>query len=444
MTWGELGRGWWRLGKTPQVPSTPLTEGIRRGNHYPATITTVAAGDVTQHLVFDPSMKQHEVALRASEPQFADRTQGARWYAARRTATAAVLSAVADSEFSNHLVLRGSILLKTWFGEAAREPGDLDFVIDSDHWKLTDPRTDRLFDEIARGADDASRRDDVVRIDASAALSDEIWTYDRVPGRRLVLPFKADGCPEGSIQLDFVFGELLPEPPQPIEIAADGGDPVILLAATPELSLAWKLLWLASDMYPQAKDLYDAVLLAESTPLRYELLQKTFVAADGHYCGQPVTMETLRTEIDSVDWTALRADYPHWELSEDALRQRLLAAVGPTFADTDIRGTDYQQRVRWLTPLIERCRRIRSEAGIEKMHAAMISSGARFIEAIVIAREVDGAENISIEDAADRVLATQTWQEWANGLLRRNPKWVADAIEAVRAAETSVSPSPDE
>ena len=38
-----------------------------------------------------------------------------------------------------------------------------------------------------------------------------------------------------------------------------------MLAAPAPLALAWKLLWLATDTYPQGKDLYDAVLLAENT-----------------------------------------------------------------------------------------------------------------------------------------------------------------------------------
>ncbi|PYC74957.1 hypothetical protein C7C45_03455 [Micromonospora arborensis] len=38
-----------------------------------------------------------------------------------------------------------------------------------------------------------------------------------------------------------------------------------VLAAPAPLALAWKLLWLATDRYPQGKDLYDAALLAEHT-----------------------------------------------------------------------------------------------------------------------------------------------------------------------------------
>ena len=39
-------------------------------------------------------------------------------------------------------------------------------------------------------------------------------------------------------------------------------------------ALAWKLLWLATDTYPQGKDLYDAVLLAEHTTVDQSLVRQ--------------------------------------------------------------------------------------------------------------------------------------------------------------------------
>ncbi|NUP50341.1 MAG: nucleotidyl transferase AbiEii/AbiGii toxin family protein [Catenulispora sp.] len=423
------------MGQNPEVPSTPLTDPIRVGNQYPATITTVAAEGVSQRLVFDPSMKHHDVALRASDPQFAEAGQGERWYAARRAAMAAALAAVAGSEFVDALVLRGSILLKTWFGDAAREPGDLDFVVDAAGWTLPDPRTERLFDEIASGAEEAARGGGVVKIHASAALSDEIWTYDRVPGRRLVLPWSAEGCPDGSIQLDFVFGEKLPAPPEPVEIAADGGTPAVVLAATRELSLAWKLLWLVSDAYPQGKDLYDAVLLAESTPLSFELLRDAFCADGGEYVGRPVTMRSIRSEIEDIDWSGFELDYPDFDVDDNDMRQRLLTAIEPTFLVAGVLPSEYQQRVRWLAPLIERCRLARSGGGPEKVHKVLLRNNARFGTAIIVTRELDESKSLTVEEAAQEALASSAWQGWIHGILLRNPQMVTKDIEDVRAAE---------
>lgn len=417
------------------VPSSPLNDRIRVGNQYPATITTVAEEGVSQRLVFDPSMKHHNVALRASDPQFADAAQGERWYAARRAAMAAALAAVAGSEFADVLVLRGSILLKTWFGDAAREPGDLDFVVDAADWTLPDPRTERLFDEIAYGAQEAARRDGVAAIQASAALSDEIWTYDRVPGRRLVLPWSAEGCPDGSIQLDFVFGEKLPAPPEPVEVAADGGTPVVVLAATRELSLAWKLLWLVSDLYPQGKDLYDAVLLAESTPLPFELLRDAFCADGGEYVGRPVTMHSIRSEIEHIDWSGFELDYPAFHVDDEDMRQRLLTAIEPTFTVAGVQPGEYQQRVRWLAPLIERCRSARSGGGPAKVHEVLVRHGARFSTALIVVRELDESKSLTLEQAAQQALSSPAWQQWLNGVLLRSPEMVAREVEDVRATE---------
>ncbi|CAL9443468.1 hypothetical protein SUDANB95_02282 [Actinosynnema sp. ALI-1.44] len=63
---------------------------------------------------------------------------------------------------------------------------------------------------------------------AAGVTSDWIWTYERVPGRRLVVPFDLPGLPGGSVRLDFVFNEHLPEPPVtvagvPVLAASPGG-----------------------------------------------------------------------------------------------------------------------------------------------------------------------------------------------------------------------------
>ena len=81
-----------------------------------------------------------------------------------------------------------------------------------------------------------------------------------------------------------------------------------LLAATPETSLAWKLLWLAGDMHPQGKDLYDAVLLAESYSVRPALLREVF-DADQYFHNNVITLQTFR-EIFDVDWANFLIDYP--------------------------------------------------------------------------------------------------------------------------------------
>jgi hypothetical protein len=62
------------------------------------------------------------------EPRLNDPVQRARWYTARQLAMEHVLTFIGQSHWQPNLVLRGSTLLKSWFGERAREPGDLDWV----------------------------------------------------------------------------------------------------------------------------------------------------------------------------------------------------------------------------------------------------------------------------------------------------------------------------
>lgn len=434
--WAALGPEWWAA-FSRRVPPVPLTDAIRRTNQYPATITSVAAEGVSQQVVFDPSMKQHQVALRASEPRFADEAEGARWYRARRAAASAVLETVAGSAFADRLVLRGSTLMKMWFGDAAREPGDLDFVVQGTEWTVDGLAAGRLFDEIAREAGEASRRGGVVDIDADGALSDEIWTYDRVPGRRLVLPWSAEGCPDGSVQIDFVFGEPVPEPPELVEITTATGETTCVLGASRGLSLAWKLLWLFTDAYPQGKDLYDALLLAESTPLRHELLYEVFAAADVRHTGIAVTSKAIGREFVSVDWDAFEADYPQLRGDDEDLARRLLAALEPTFAASDTSATEYateyRQRIRWLTPLIERCRTAQRGGGADAVHARLAQDLIPLETAIVVLREL-GLMGSAMKEATT-VFGAPAWRNWRHGLLASRWPIVHDAIADLREAE---------
>ncbi|MGV9643206.1 nucleotidyl transferase AbiEii/AbiGii toxin family protein [Streptomyces sp. NPDC003514] len=310
-----------------EMPREELDEATRRAKDLPLTLRTVPGEDVSQRLVFDPSMKQHYNAYRATDPAFADPDRTDAWRAARRRALDLVLDAIAGSEWADALVLRGSVLMSVWFGEAAREPGDLDFVVVPETWRMEEERTARMLDGIARAAGEASG--DGVRVSAEGAVVEDIWTYERVPGRRMVLPWSAPGLPEGHVQLDFVFNERLPEPPEPVELP--GG--AVLWAATPALSLAWKMMWLINDMHAQGKDLYDAVLLAERHPLPYELLHEVFrLSGEWPYPYQEyVGFGNVVEALGFVEWRHFVTEYPQYADDEQAFVDRLVRAVAPTF-----------------------------------------------------------------------------------------------------------------
>ncbi|MET9464155.1 nucleotidyl transferase AbiEii/AbiGii toxin family protein [Streptomyces sp. NPDC006544] len=310
----------------PDDPAEPETERTRRMFQPPRTLRTGHGGDPAG-VAFDPALKHFHEAYRPLDPVIPEPAARAAWRSARRTAMEVALRAVGTSGFADSLVLRGSVLMGEWFGEAAREPHDLDFVVVPADRMIEEDRTGRMLDAIAAGAERLAGHGDLA-MPASEAVSEYIWTYERVPGRRLVLPWSAPGMRGGQVQLDFVFNEPLPVAPEPVRVAGVG-----LLGATRELSLAWKLLWLAGDMYPQGKDLYDAVLLAESRVLPYPLLVEVFRLsgefedAGGHRPPAPGMFEGLAR----TDWSPFHAEYPGIAGSAESYANRLLEALAPTF-----------------------------------------------------------------------------------------------------------------
>ncbi|WP_439679908.1 nucleotidyl transferase AbiEii/AbiGii toxin family protein [Embleya sp. MST-111070] len=429
--WYNLGWGPWdeRLA----LPQGPPSEQDREQQELPRTLLAATGPGLVQRAVFDPALKQYASAMRAGEPQFAAPEAAERWHTARRRAIDHALAAIAESRWAEHLVLRGSMLLRAWYGDAAREPGDLDFVVVPATWELAEPRTERMLAGIGRAAEAHARAAGEVRIDAAGAVDDEIWTYDRVPGRRLVLPWQADGLPSGTVQLDFVFSETLPSPAAYTEVPRhDGTGGHRLLAATREQSLAWKLLWLIADAYPQGKDLYDAVLLAESTPLRAELLHATLVAAEPHWAGRRVGRGALVDQ--DPDWSEFAKEYPHLGGSTEEFMERLLTALAPVFAEEagEPAVDGYAWRLRWLAPLLPDGRREAAHGGMPALAGWLRSRALGLTESIVVIREVVGPERCTPEQAAAAYVAELPYGSSQLGYYERNPDVVRNALEALR------------
>ncbi|GAA2272679.1 MULTISPECIES: nucleotidyl transferase AbiEii/AbiGii toxin family protein [Kitasatospora] len=375
--WKGLDYGPW---EAVLLPKQPPTEEIREKLDLPRSVRPIDDEVVTQQPVFDPALAGYTRALRPSEPVFADPELAGRWQAARREALNTVLSAVARSEWADHLVLRGSVLLRAWYGEAAREPGDLDFVVRPEDWELEDERTDRMIGQLAADAERLSGR---VRLHADQAVADEIWTYSRVPGRRLVLPWTAPGLPGGMVQLDFVFTEHLPAAPQTSELPGVEGE---LLTATPELSLAWKILWLISDNHPQGKDLYDAVLLARSAEVSYELLRQVFTQSDEGWARWPVVPDQI-AELD-VDWDEFAKDYPQLAEPWEEYPAELLAGLAATFGGR----SEYALRASWLAPLVEEYREVLARDGMDEVQQRMSGCHMRTDNSLVVTGELLGGD----------------------------------------------------
>lgn len=327
------GTAWEGLGRRDtELPREPLDEATREAEDLPKTLAWVPGDDVVQRPVFDPSLKHHQNAYRATDPRFGDPARGTAWRTARRRALHLVLDAIAGSQWVDALVLRGSVLMSVWFPDFAREPGDLDFVVVPDTWGIDDGRTDAMLHGIASAAQTlAEARGEGVDFSARGAVVEDIWTYDRVPGRRMVLPWSSPGLPGGHVQLDFVFNEQLAEAPRRTELP--GG--TVVQAATPELSLAWKLMWLINDMHGQGKDLYDAVLLAERHPLRYELLHEVFrLSGEWPYPQrEKILYEDVVEAVGYVEWNHFVTEYPQFGDAEQEYVERLLRALTTTFQE---------------------------------------------------------------------------------------------------------------
>ncbi|MEV4275200.1 nucleotidyl transferase AbiEii/AbiGii toxin family protein [Actinoplanes xinjiangensis] len=304
----DLDGGW--LIPDPARRFRPSGDGVIRVRKewLPPTFQPVPPGrGVEQRYVFDPALKQFDDAYRPGEPEFADPVIGGRWQSARQLAMNHLLTVLGGSRWAEHLVLRGSALMPVWAGAAARRPGDLDFVVTPPTVTSGSREARELLDGIRNAASGAGLR-------PGETAESEIWTYERADGRRLVIPFSVPGVPDGSIQIDVVFGEHLPIEPEPIMLPGVGSP---ILAATAELSLAWKLLWLATDRYPQGKDLYDAVLLAEHTTVDVELVRDLLLPELGDEALEFSAVTPLSWY--DVDWDNFADEYPqvagparHW------------------------------------------------------------------------------------------------------------------------------------
>ncbi|MFE3544472.1 nucleotidyl transferase AbiEii/AbiGii toxin family protein [Nocardia sp. NPDC059177] len=428
--WRHFPSGPWRA-EQQRVPAEPPSVALADAGKFPATLLPVGADGVGQRPVFDPAYADRWFGVRLSEPYFDDDTIAGKWRVARRAALDHVLAGLAATRWAEQVMVRGSVLLRAWFGEDAREPGDLDFVVLDADWTLEDPRTTAVFDEVARAAERCGTSSSV-RIDAAGAVSDRIWTYDRVPGRRLVLPWSSTepGVPGGSVQLDFVFGEQLPEPPIRAEVARIGspGPGAVLLTASPQLSLAWKLLWLATDRYPQGKDLYDAVLLAECTELPPELIRAvTAEAEDGPWEADFADGVIWAQE---ADWPEFAKDHPLLADEHDAFVWRLATALAAHRPDGTAGALD--RLTARCGYRLDELREVYRAGGLSALAPALDRYPQSTVFRLVTLHAVLGPQRCTLCEAA-RLLTEMPVPADSEMPARVDPAVIAAALESVAA-----------
>lgn len=338
----------------------------------------------------EPLRDEFDRRSRAGEPEFADLSQAARWRTARRAAIDHVLALIAGSWWSDGLVLRGSLPLQAWVGERAREPADLDWVVDRDMlnegWQYgnlidlirsrpavvdalepaddahgihgtwvvrhasadldrlleaasADEEAESLYMDLLEQIRQRPKAPGGVILDADQAYAESSrggWFYHG-PGLRLEVPWRAPGLPAGRIRVDFATDDMSFDPPELTALPVGCGEPpAVVRTASRALSLAWKILWLQveseEDGGAQGKDLYDAVLLAEDrrTRLSASLLEDVLSGGHGHTDGKGFRPDRVRQW--PVAWGRFQAEYPWIQGSAEDWLSRLSGALASMFA----------------------------------------------------------------------------------------------------------------
>jgi hypothetical protein len=260
--------------------------------------------------VFDPALKQYRFAYVKGPP--ADSNEAAALVAVQSRLLRRSLDAIARSSLRDLLVLRGSLTLEAWFPDRARRARDMDLVVRDSACEPGGPAADSLISRLAATVADALAAADVSVLREQISI-DEIWTYERAEGRRLSVPWRSGGSIQDAIQIDLVFREPLQDTPVLEGVREDDGSrgyrdgQASAWFASKAESLAWKLLWLETDNYPQGKDLYDAVLLAEDTTLSVDLVRRVYSAKGERW---EHGLDTRFVQVWGVDWERFALEYP--------------------------------------------------------------------------------------------------------------------------------------
>jgi hypothetical protein len=303
-----------------------------RRSDYPNTFDPDAEDDSPgMPQIFDPALLQFSRAFRHGDPHFGDDASHHKWIDAKWQVIDHLLGIITNSKWNDHLVLRGSLLQKAWFGDDGREPGDIDWVFRPKEVGIDDSLAVELFTDL-KGRVAESQTVGDAEIVVKKIFTDDIWTYERAAGKRIIFPWKAEALPAGYIQMDVVFKEDLWTDPVQTQIPTSRNSTRSVWSVDKEISLAWKLLWLETDMYPQGKDLYDATLLAENTHLSLDLLKLVLQSYDWRpRSGELSSDFPLRWE---VDWENFKLEYPWVEGMAEDWKARLTEALKPTFSST--------------------------------------------------------------------------------------------------------------
>lgn len=282
---------------------------------------------------FTPASNHVPRARRPGDPTLSFEDQK-RWITARRRVMTHLVDIAVAGPRMDQLVLRGSLALKSCLGHEAREPGDVDWVVQpwSLGWDGTEERS--FVNAIIADVRGASTIGDI-HINQEAIDHSEIWTYDQTPGHRISFPWQCGDLPPSEIGMDFSFDESLHDSVIPGEIMFEKGTGTEVVMASMEESLAWKIRWLIADQYPNGKDLYDAVLLTERTVPSPDLLHSVLAGAE--LWESECTEDKLPfawKDASLLNWDRFLKEYPWVQGTAQQWCDRLFAAMRPTINET--------------------------------------------------------------------------------------------------------------
>lgn len=301
--------------------------------------------DAPGEQVFDPALRHFQHAFRNGEPPLSGDVL-ASTLATREELLLETVRNVSRSDVGKHLVLRGGMTMRLWFGASSRPIKDIDWMVRPDSWAADSDEgralLDRLIDIVCRTETPSGHT-----VARSLLRVESIWTYERAEGRRIAVPFGSPTTGEllGVVQHDLVFREPLADPPVSVPLpqcpTTYRSAPEWVWTASPAESLAWKLLWLISDIWPQGKDLYDAVTIAEALPDSARQRALSILAAILSSQGlakyefprgadwlESICSLSEASENLTWEWQHFAAEYPALaDAGLESLRTRLAAAL---------------------------------------------------------------------------------------------------------------------
>jgi uncharacterized protein (TIGR02996 family) len=227
-------------------------------------------------------------------------------------------------------VLRGSLLLRQWFGAQARPAADLDlecFARPGGRWRTPTPiQHGRVLCGYSTFEYPPGSPELVTFEDSDApGGADSLWDYG-TPGERFHLPWRDRTGGSGQLQLDLAdAGSYTPGDLGVADVELTALDMRFRIPAySAEAMLAAKVSWLVRGLTRrvsdrgvraplwtgQVKDLFDAHLLLTRRDLRPELFRQALLAvgaADG------LAWNNLETLFDARQAPPAEADFPGWD-----------------------------------------------------------------------------------------------------------------------------------